>query len=129
MNPVEPAAAADATVIVSGVLAGAGRVYVSLCSGGLDPASCAAGQTAEATGDSVAVRFPAVPDGVYAVAAFQDLNGNGRLDRSAHGLPLEPYGFSNGAGRTASPRFDRAAVTLQGSATVRVQLQPLAGRR
>jgi len=35
-----------------------------------------------------------VPAGRYAVQVYQDLDGNGRLDRSPRGLPLEPVGFS-----------------------------------
>jgi uncharacterized protein (DUF2141 family) len=38
-----------------------------------------------------------VPYGEYAVAAFQDRNGNGELDRGFLGAPKEPYGFSNDA--------------------------------
>jgi len=38
-----------------------------------------------------------VAGGEYAVAAFQDRNGDGELDRNFLGLPKEPYGFSNDA--------------------------------
>lgn len=33
--------------------------------------------------------------GKYAVAAFHDLNGNGKLDKNVLGIPNEPYAFSN----------------------------------
>jgi uncharacterized protein (DUF2141 family) len=32
--------------------------------------------------------------GTYVLAAFHDLNGNGKLDRNIFGIPTEPYGFS-----------------------------------
>ncbi len=35
-----------------------------------------------------------VPPGQYALQLFQDSNGNGRLDLSPRGIPLEPVGFS-----------------------------------
>lgn len=35
-----------------------------------------------------------VPPGQYALQLFQDANGNGRLDLSPRGIPLEPVGFS-----------------------------------
>lgn len=35
-----------------------------------------------------------LPPGRYAVQVFQDGNGNGRLDLSPRGIPLEPVGFS-----------------------------------
>lgn len=38
-----------------------------------------------------------LPDGVYGLMAFQDLNQNRRLDTLPIGLPKEPYGFSNDA--------------------------------
>lgn len=36
-------------------------------------------------------------EGRYAVAAFHDLNGNGKLDKNMMGVPTEPYAFSNNA--------------------------------
>lgn len=33
--------------------------------------------------------------GTYAIALFHDLNGNGKLDQNAFGVPTEPYAFSN----------------------------------
>ncbi len=35
-----------------------------------------------------------VPMATYAIAVYQDLNRNGRLDKSTFGFPTEPYGFS-----------------------------------
>lgn len=35
-----------------------------------------------------------LPPGRYAVQVFQDSNGNGQLDLSPRGIPLEPVGFS-----------------------------------
>jgi len=56
--------------------------------------------------------------GIYAIAAYHDRNDNGELDRSALGLPSEPYGFSNDArGRLGPPRFQAAAVVLQSRRT------------
>lgn len=58
----------------------------------------------DADGDALAV-FDDLPPGGYAVIIYQDVNGNGRLDRGAFGVPLEPVGFSNGV----VPRFSRPA--------------------
>jgi uncharacterized protein (DUF2141 family) len=44
-----------------------------------------------------------VPYGEYAVAAFLDMNGNGKQDRNFLGIPKEPYGFSNDARGTVGP--------------------------
>jgi uncharacterized protein (DUF2141 family) len=56
--------------------------------------------------------FTQVPPGTYAIAVFQDINGNRRLDRTPLGLPLEPYGFSNGAGRLRRPTFAGASIQV-----------------
>ena len=46
-----------------------------------------------ANGQAIAV-VKDLPPGRYAIAVFQDLNGNGKLDASFFGVPKEPYGFS-----------------------------------
>jgi len=57
------------------------------------------------------VVFGNLAPGRYAVIAFHDENGNGELDKSFLGLPLEPYGFSNGPhGSFRPPTFDEAAM-------------------
>jgi uncharacterized protein (DUF2141 family) len=48
----------------------------------------------------------------YAIAAYQDLDGSGSMERSKLGLPLEPYAFSNDAGRVRKPTFEAAEVTV-----------------
>jgi uncharacterized protein (DUF2141 family) len=54
--------------------------------------------------------------GQYAVIVFDDENSNGRLDKTFWGVPTEPHGFSNDArGILGPPRFDDAAITLDGS--------------
>ncbi|HEY9219761.1 MAG TPA: DUF2141 domain-containing protein, partial [Phenylobacterium sp.] len=48
-------------------------------------------------GSSVRKAFADLPPGRYAVMAYHDRNGDGRLNTLPVGLPTEPYGFSNGA--------------------------------
>ncbi|MCB0636110.1 MAG: DUF2141 domain-containing protein [Lewinella sp.] len=56
---------------------------------------------------------PALPAGRYAVAAFHDLNGNGKLDTNLLGIPQEPYAFSNGAAaKWRSPSFQEVSTEL-----------------
>ena len=45
-------------------------------------------------GQGPQLRLKDLPPGRYAVQLFQDSNGNGQLDLSPRGLPLEPVGFS-----------------------------------
>lgn len=62
--------------------------------------------------------------GKYALAVFQDLNGNGRLDTNIFGIPIEPYGFSNAVrAKWRKPSFQDAAILFQqNSQVVRVKL-------
>ena len=66
-----------------------------------------------------------LPSGWYAVAIYQDKNGNGKLDRNVFGMPLEPYGFSNNAhGVMGPPSFGDARFQLTGSSTqIQVRLE------
>jgi uncharacterized protein (DUF2141 family) len=48
-----------------------------------------------------------VPKGLYAVAVFQDLNNNKKLDKNIVGFPKEPYGFSNDfRPKFSAPKFN-----------------------
>ncbi|KQO56026.1 hypothetical protein ASF32_17345 [Methylobacterium sp. Leaf91] len=109
---LDPARAATVEVVVEGIEPGAGAVYVALCQGGLSETECRNGQDVPADGRSQRVILTGIEPGAYAVAAYQDLNGNRRLDRTGLGLPLEPYGFSGEAAR-ARPDFARARVVVR----------------
>ena len=108
------APAQDVVVEVGNVPVARGEVLVALCTREtyLTPACPYGGRTpAEAGTTRVLVR--GVRPGTYAVLAFQDLNGNGVLDRNLLGIPTEPFGFSNDArGRFGPPGFDAAAVKI-----------------
>lgn len=65
---------------------------------------------------SAAVSFSSLPPGRYAVAVFQDVNGNQKLDSNFLGVPTEPYGFSRDAtGTMGPPGFEQAAVDFGGN--------------
>jgi uncharacterized protein (DUF2141 family) len=122
------AEAAPLTVQVEGAAIDQGPVLVGICSGSLDFASCRYSQTVQPPAAEFQVLFADVPEGSYAIAVFQDTNGNNDLDRDARGLPLEPYGFSNGTGRTAPPSFEAARISVAGPTLTRVRISrsPLA---
>lgn len=62
---------------------------------------------------SVSGRLKALPAGTYAVAVYQDMNGNNRLDKNALGIPSEPYAFSNNPTvKWNKPSFSDASVGL-----------------
>lgn len=55
----------------------------------------------------------ALPHNTYAIAAYQDMNGNNRLDKNALGIPSEPYAFSNNPSvKWSPPSFGEACVVV-----------------
>lgn len=54
-----------------------------------------------------------LPDGRYAVSAFLDENGNGKLDKGMFGIPKERFGFSNNPTiTTGAPSFQEAEIEV-----------------
>ncbi len=111
MTAAAPAAACDLDITVRG--AKDGTIYAQVFGdaatftkaiGGLVAFTLAPHGTTE-------IAIKSLPAGRYAVAAFEDRNGNGKLDKSLLGIPQEPYGFSRDAtGTLGPPGFDQAAV-------------------
>jgi len=61
-----------------------------------DSAAVASADVKAELGETIVTLHNIVP-GTYAIQAFQDINGNGKMDTSWVGLPLEPFGFSRDA--------------------------------
>lgn len=53
-----------------------------------------------------------------ALTLFQDLNGNGKLDANALGVPSEPWGASGKTVAMTAPSWDSSVVALDGSTVV-----------
>jgi uncharacterized protein (DUF2141 family) len=53
-----------------------------------------------------------------ALTLFQDLNGNGKLDTNAFGVPSEPWGASGKPAAMAPPTWDSTSVPLDGTTIV-----------
>jgi uncharacterized protein (DUF2141 family) len=111
------ASAANLTVTVREVRNNTGAVLVAVYdqSGFGKPELARAKQKAGANAGEVKFVFQGLPAGRYAVAAFHDENGNGKLDKNSLGVPTEGYGFSNDAQGTAGPpNFNQAAFAFDG---------------
>jgi uncharacterized protein (DUF2141 family) len=62
---------------------------------------------------SVRVEFDGLAPGRYAIKAFHDLAGDGKLHTNPFGIPTEPYAFSNGArGVMGPPSWDESAFVV-----------------
>lgn len=69
------------------------------------------------------VSFSGLAAGRYALRAFADENGNGKLDVNLMGMPIERYGFLNDAkGNFGPPEFDAASVVLDGDVNAVIHL-------
>jgi uncharacterized protein (DUF2141 family) len=121
-----PCVAGQINVTVSGVVTNGTVVYVALCTTSLDPNTCEKGDRRAATGSSMRFTFDNVPPGRMAVAAYQDIDGSGSIERTKLGLPREPFGFSNDAGRERRPTFEAAAFNVgNGASNVSIRLRTL----
>jgi len=109
------ALAADLSLSVADGPAADATLYVALYS---DAASYAdskavASQTAPMQDGKARLVFAGLAPGRYALRAFADENGNGKLDTNLMGMPIERYGFSNDAkGNRAAPDFEAAAIAV-----------------
>jgi uncharacterized protein (DUF2141 family) len=54
-------------------------------------------------GGSAVVQFEGLVPGDYAVKAFHDVDGDGKMGTNPFGMPLEPFAFSNDAKAEAGP--------------------------
>ena len=115
----ETAPAANATVrFAFETGAQTGKIMVALYdsaeaySGG---APVKAVQVDVAAGQTEAV-FADLPAGDYAMKAFHDVDGNGRMNTNPFGMPTEPFAFSNNArGNMGPASWDRAEFAASGA--------------
>lgn len=123
-----PASAATLVVRAEGIASNQGEIKVAVCSRSFDEAGCPRGQNRAPRGAIEEFVFDDLTPGRYAIAVLHDLNGNGEFDRTAIGLPTEPYGFSNDIGRFGPPRFRAALIDVaEGRTTVVIRVRPLLG--
>jgi uncharacterized protein (DUF2141 family) len=103
---------ASVTVEIEGVQEDQGKVFVALqTKEEFAKTDGKYAQTVEADDDEVEVTFEDVEPGEYAVAVFQDTDGDGTL--SVNGvIPSEPYAFSGEV--EGRPDFQSAAVMVEG---------------
>src|SRR5215470_2722963 len=111
------ASAADLTVAIGGVRNTSGSISAGIYNSESSFAKAAEALVLvriKATQGSVGFTVHDLPPGRYAVAAFHDENGNGRLDFDPTGAPTEGYGISNNARNPqAPPEFAKAAFELR----------------
>ncbi|WP_420470433.1 DUF2141 domain-containing protein [Brevundimonas sp. FT23042] len=79
---------------------------------------------ADASGETAVAVFNNLPAGDYAVRAFHDVNGDGRMNTNPFGMPVEPYAFSNNAvGMMGPAAWDQARFTVSGETTQTISIR------
>lgn len=61
------------------------------------------GATVRVSGSAATARFEGLAPGTYAVKAFHDVDGDGKMATNPFGLPIEPFAFSNDAVAEGGP--------------------------
>jgi uncharacterized protein (DUF2141 family) len=113
------AAAGGATlvVLVEGLKDDAGSVHAALHASEdgfpTKPEKALRQADAPIQGGRARIVFEGIPPGGYAVAAYHDENGNGKLDTGFLGIPTEGLAASNDAkGFMGPPSFEKARVEV-----------------
>jgi uncharacterized protein (DUF2141 family) len=73
-----------------------------------DDKTIVAKQVATCSGTVCVFQFTNLAYGEYAIALYQDVNGNEKLDTGTFGIPKEPFAFSNNfKPRFGGPSFEK----------------------
>lgn len=116
-------------VEIGNVRAAHGRVHIDVCTEAQFLKDCPLSADAAAQIGTTTVSFAGLPPGKYAIQAFFDENGNGKLDRAMFGIPKEGVGFSNDAKIALGPPKWKDAVFAApgGDQTIRLNLRYFIG--
>lgn len=104
-HPVAAQEVGELEVTFSGIRTPTGALFVALYdneaafSGGKP----VGGYQLAVGGDSVATSIRGLKPGRYAIKVFHDVDGDGRMNTNAFGIPTEPYAASNNAPATMGP--------------------------
>lgn len=123
-----PAADASLTVTFEQIELAEGQILLSLYDN--EAAHDAGGKPVRAAmakveGKTVSVRFEGLAPGRYAIKAFHDVDGDGKMKTNPFGMPLEPFAFSNNAKPVGGPARWEAAnfAVATGANETRIAIQ------
>ena len=123
------AAAADLTITVDNLRSNQGQVLLCVFSAESSDREafpdCIKGHPvrqgkAAISNGQVVVSYKGLKDGVYAVAAIHDENGNNELDTNFLGIPTEGIGISTNPRLMGKPQFREAQFEIKGRAAITV---------
>ncbi len=109
-------AAGSLTVTFSGIKTPTGAVMLALydSQAAYDSGKATRREMIQATGDTVTITLTGLTPGSFAIKAFHDVNGDGKMGANPFGIPTEPYAFSNDAKGSMGPaKWDAAAFEVK----------------
>lgn len=126
--PALPAGATELAVRIDGIAAtGAVHVYVYTKAEGFPKEEAAVLHTSYPVEDktltALDVKIDAPDADEYALVAYQDLDGNGRMNRLLGMIPQEPYGLSRNPKLFGKPKFSEASFTPKAGEVVVIHLK------
>jgi uncharacterized protein (DUF2141 family) len=130
-HAADPVAAAGGgaslTVTINGVLAQPSQMLVGVFDEAGYEGKALVNQKVEANAPQTVMTFENLTPGRVAVKILQDLNGNGKMDKTLIGIPEEPFGLSNDAvPEMSAPGFDKTGFDLKpGANAITITLQQM----
>ena len=99
------AQSASLTVTFTGIKSPTGAVMVGVydSQAGYDGGKAVRQVMITVDGDSATQTLEGLPPGTYAIKAFHDVDGDGKMGANPFGIPTEPYAFSNDAHGSMGP--------------------------
>ncbi len=117
------AEAASLTVTFKGLTARSGSILFTVVNSEdayNDKARAVTQAILPANADTVSQTFTGLAPGRYAIKAFHDVNGDGKMGMNPFGMPTEPFAFSNKAvASMGPPNWEAAAFELKAGENIR----------
>lgn len=113
----------DVEIVVTGIKENSGTIVISIHDSAESFRKHIPYRNVElaVTGEK-AVYHIRLKSGDYAFCVYHDVNGDGKLNANAIGIPKEPFGFSNYDGKGPPGNFKKHKVFIDGTATVHIPL-------
>ena len=113
----------DTEIVVAGIKKNSGTIVISIHDSAESFRKHIPYRNVELTaaGDK-AVCHIRLKAGDYVFCVYHDVNGDGKLNTNAIGIPKEPFGFSNYDGKGPPGNFKKHKVFIDGAATLTIPL-------
>ena len=113
----------DVEIVVTGIKENAGTIVISIHDSSESFRKHIPYRTAESAADGEKAAYHIrLKAGEYAFCVYHDVNGDGKLNTNAIGIPKEPFGFSNYDGKGPPGNFKKHKVFIDGATTVTIPL-------